>query len=386
LGKNEGESPPVLLGASSMNIFFIHPIDPEHTKPGGIRSYILNLMKYLPKDVKTFLVGISIDGKPKSNFTPLLSGRVSTLQFLIALFFKKTSLNIPRNSILHLHYAPYVLPFLLPKRQKIVLTIHGLDLLATERKRGKLIAFLFSIIESFVLRRVDKIIIVNDSIANYYSNVYPPIKEKIAVIPVGIDTSIFTIMNKTELRKKYDFDSKDKIVLYVGRLRKDKRIALLIESFKHVKQKIPEAKLIVVGEGIEKPALENLVKTLELSDVLFLDTLSHRQIPEIMNCADVFSLCSLYESGPLVVQEALACGIPVITTDVGRVKEFIKNGVGRIVGGDAEEIATNIVNFLDSNNTKTRILCRNAALNFGFRKTAEQLSALYGELIDGRGK
>ena len=115
-----------------------------------------------------------------------------------------------------------------------------------------------------------------------------------------------------------------------------------------------------------------------MRDVIFTGTLEHDKIPEIINCADVFALTSLYESGPLVTQEALACGIPVVTTDVGRVRDFIKNdAVGRIVDRNEKKFAVAIKEMLNKDQEKTRNACRKVAMDVSFEKTANKTIEAY---------
>ncbi len=91
-------------------------------------------------------------------------------------------------------------------------------------------------------------------------------------------------------------------------------------------------------------------------------------------------MCSLFESGPLVIQEAIACGVPVVTTDVGRVRDFIKNEkIGEVVNGNEEEFAEAIKRVLCG--TQNHILeRRRIAYEFCFEKTANALFQIYNEL------
>lgn len=106
-------------------------------------------------------------------------------------------------------------------------------------------------------------------------------------------------------------------VLYVGRLVKDKNVDKLVEAFALVAKKNPTARLVIVGHGIEKPAILQLIKKLRVTRrVTMLDPLPDaRDVYAYMKRAKVFVLPSVREGFGIVVLEALACGTPVVTVD-----------------------------------------------------------------------
>lgn len=361
--------------------YIVEMVDVDKTHPGGMRTYTLNLFKYLSKlNYEPILLGIG-ENKNVPNFIPLCKeSGISAIEYVIRLF----GVSIPNNSIVHAQLSLYAFPFVFPRKKNIVVvTLHGIDQEAIKRKRGKIIGWIYGLIEKFVLNRVDKIIVVSDEIRDYCIRKYPFLRDNVVVIPVGIDTKRFRYLDKQKMKQKHGFNESDEIILYVGRLRKEKGVDLLIKSFREVKNRIKDAKLVLVGDGKEKGKLIDLVRALELDDVVFMGTLEHDKIPEIMNCADVLALTSLYESGPLVVQEALACGVPVVSVDVGRVQEFIQNdSVGKVVGRDRGDIANAIIHFLGKEDHEAiKKVCREIALKFSFETTAKQTISVYKSVV-----
>lgn len=118
------------------------------------------------------------------------------------------------------------------------------------------------------------------------------------------------------------FDSKYKVILNVGRFHPQKNQTLLIEAFNKVLKKVPEARLLLVGEGGLKNRLEHKIKELELSD--YTQILPFQQNPwPYYKAASVFALTSEWEGFGNVIVEALACGTPVVSTDCPGGPRFI---------------------------------------------------------------
>ena len=89
--------------------------------------------------------------------------------------------------------------------------------------------------------------------------------------------------------------------------------------------------MVLVGEGRERDHLIQQAKLLRIERIRFLSSVPHEEIPLLLNCADALAITSLHEAGPLIVPEAIACSVPVVTLDVGRVQEFVNSyGTGRI--------------------------------------------------------
>ncbi len=372
-----------------MKIYILAPIDPYQTVPGGTRTYILNLLENLSKKLVMVLLGVKYgieeDEKRLSfDFVPIVSGseRISTFRYLLNLFLKKFILKIEKDAIIHSQMSLFALPFIYPrKKNSIIVTIHGFDSIAIRRKKGKLVGNLFDILESKILRKAERVIFVSDEIKEFYLKKYPFLDSKFTIIPVGVDTDKFKPLEIKKLRKKYGFPQNDKIVMYAGRFSRDKNIELLLNAYKIIEENVENVRLVLLGSGKEENNLRNLSKELKLKNVLFMGDIPHEQLPEILNCADVFALCSLYESGPLVVLEALACGVPAVSTKVGRISEFIRNDlVGKIVDYDTFEVSKAIMSFLNVEDTsKIRETCREASLDFNFKTTVNQTSEVYSE-------
>jgi len=156
--------------------------------------------------------------------------------------------------------------------------------------------------------------------------------EKIKVILGGVDTEVFKPMHDERNRFRRFFNVEDKFVLLsLGRLAKRKGFDNAVKTLTYLHD-IDDITLLIVGEGPEKPFLEKLVEELSLrKKVRFLGFLPTDDLPAVYNSADLFIapfkvIGKDMEGTPLVIQEALSCGIPVVSTNTAGIPELIENG------------------------------------------------------------
>lgn len=148
--------------------------------------------------------------------------------------------------------------------------------------------------------------------------------KKISVIHNGVDTTLFTLRTSKKTADK-------KQILWVGRFVTGKGVEYLIDAFSRVHNKSPGTHLILIGVGPEKPAIEERIKKLHLqSSVTFIDYLDNEELPGVYKNSDVFVLPSLMEGVPRTILEAMACGVPVVTTNLPHLVRII-DGAGLVV-------------------------------------------------------
>ncbi len=151
--------------------------------------------------------------------------------------------------------------------------------------------------------------------------------KKIIVVPNGIDTKIFN-NTKYNSRKKLFLDIKMKIILFVGRLEPIKGLKYLIKAIDILKFKETNLKLLIIGDGTELQELKVLIKNLKLERyVIFLGKIPNELIPVYMAASDIFVLPSISEGFPVVILEAMATGLPIVTTKIRGLEEIVVNGV-----------------------------------------------------------
>jgi 1,2-diacylglycerol 3-alpha-glucosyltransferase len=166
------------------------------------------------------------------------------------------------------------------------------------------------------------------------------------VIYNEIDTKKFSEgIDPGVIRARHNL-GKNPVILYVGRVTPPKGVHLLVEAFKVVKQKIPNAKLLIVGEWMFGSYLKELKEMCDDS-VLFLGRVPYDELPFYYTACDVYATCTLWESFNLPLVEAQACGKRVVAFEVGSHKEVVKNGV-LVEKGNIKGFSENLIKFLQA--------------------------------------
>ncbi len=144
----------------------------------------------------------------------------------------------------------------------------------------------------------------------------------IAIVPNGIDLKDYISELPVQI-----VEGAEKRILFVGRLHPVKGVQYLLGAMSIVHQELPEAKLILVGDGEERELLESLTDSLGIREcVEFAGRVPHERVQDYMNLAEVFVLPSLSEGFPVTILEAMACGLPIVATRVGGVPDIIEDG------------------------------------------------------------
>jgi glycosyltransferase involved in cell wall biosynthesis len=172
----------------------------------------------------------------------------------------------------------------------------------------------------------------------------PP--EKIRVIPNGIDPEAFRPWGQEDARRRLGLPLDRRILLSVGSLSPRKGHHRVLESLRRVIAERPDLFYVVVGgpgvEGDTGPLLRRLIRELRLGgQVRLVGERPHEEIPDWLAAADLFCLATSNEGRPNVILEALACGLPVVTTRVGGNSEVVEEGVNGLLVefGDREGLA-----------------------------------------------
>jgi 1,4-alpha-glucan branching enzyme len=171
----------------------------------------------------------------------------------------------------------------------------------------------------------------------------PP--EKIDVVPNGIDPELLHLKGAEELRKHaYALDS-ERIVLYIGRLVREKGVHVLLAAAPEILEEFPDTKFVIVGKG---PAMNDLQRQAEAigisGHVLFTGFVDDERRNQLLHLADVAVFPSLYEPFGIVALEAMATGLSVVVSNVGGLADVIDHGRNglKIYPNDAYSLATQV--------------------------------------------
>ena len=207
-------------------------------------------------------------------------------------------------------------------------------------------------------------------------------------VPKGVDAERFR-PDGPSLRDELHLTGR-RVVIAVTRLVPIKNIRLLVDAVAIVRARVPETHLLIVGDGPERAAVRARVGELDLADsVTFTGSVPQRDTPAFYRTADVFALSSDFDNSPNAVLEAMACGLPVVATDVGGVRDFVVDRAGGAVvpPGDAPALAHAIERFLVQPEAARAAGAYNrlkASTEFSWRASALQLLDVYRRVIDAR--
>ena len=249
--------------------------------------------------------------------------------------------------LLHVHYAiPHASAAYMAKQilksQGIsipyITTLHGTDITLVGKDPS------FEPVITFCINESDAVTAVSESLRQDTYAHFATTRE-IHVIPNFIVPNQEADNTSSEVRRKYATDD-EKILCHVSNFRKVKRIEDVVKIFALVNQKI-NAKLILAGDGPERYTAERLVRELELCDkVIFLGKV--RDTSHVLEISDLFLLPSETESFGLAALEAMAVGVPVISSNTGGIPEVNIHGETGYLSnvGDVEEMAQNALKIL----------------------------------------
>lgn len=200
----------------------------------------------------------------------------------------------------------------------------------------------------FIIKNTKKMICVSNFIKSSLEKKIEIDKDKCVVLRNGIDTKKFSItideIEKQKIKKKYNINDDDKILLFTGRLVKEKGIKELLEALSKVQ--IKNLKLLVVGSSLNninvktkyEIEIEELVKKIN-KNVIFTGFVEYKEIYKLYAIADIAVLPSIWDDpAPLTIIESMAAGLPIITTNSGGIPEYAKNGCAVILKRDENMI------------------------------------------------
>ncbi|MGB7537157.1 MAG: glycosyltransferase family 4 protein [Anaerolineales bacterium] len=174
------------------------------------------------------------------------------------------------------------------------------------------------------LRRADRIIAISQAVRRFLVEVEGAAAEKVEVIPYGLDAEAYERSAHPGSFRREIGAKAEPIVGFVGRLTRQKGVDVLLRAFAHVEKRIPDARLVLAGDGPDRPALEQLARSLGLRRVMFLGW--RADIADIMADVSLLAVPSRWEGFGLVALEAMALGKPVVAARVSALPEIVVAG------------------------------------------------------------
>jgi glycosyltransferase involved in cell wall biosynthesis len=347
-----------------INVAILHPIDPAGHVPSGIDAFIRGILKFAPPDIHYTLFGATSDpaARPPGKLTKIVLGERAieywplvtmgaraergfvplTIRYMYALFrARKQGLLTPFN-VLDFHRIEPSFLFSADPRPKNVLLHQDMSVIrdADSDILWRHAPWLYEWLERRAFSGMRKIFTVRQSAVSRYRQRYPELAARFAFIPTWVDSTVFVPspsdtkreLTRSALRSRIGMPLDAPLLVFVGRLDQQKDPLLLVESLKVSVAAVPNLHLAIVGDGVLRARVEEAVRASGLTaHVHFLGVRPPPEIAEILRAADLYVLCSAYEGMPIAMLEALATGLPVVSTEVGEVRLVIQEGSnGRI--------------------------------------------------------
>jgi len=360
----------------------ILPVPP--IKGGAVESWIYEIITRLPKSYSIQCLGIFDNRLSKFE----IQGNIIYQRFKLGLFSKIFTLTykLPfkrsdsclywityslwcawksrrfKANIIHIHnriqFVP-IIKFLNPK-SKIILHIHNLSALNYKR-----------VWNNRILRKIDLLLGCSKFLAQEMKCRFSDYKD-IAYVYNGYAKDRFIpywlrMQERQKIREKFNIENSEKVILYIGRIAKNKGIHLLLESFLNLEKNYPKIKLVIVGGETESDEsshkyflyLKKLASNVRKGKVIFTGKVQYSQIHKYYLLGDILVIPSTVEEGLcLVALEGMACGIPIVTSGRGGISEVIQdNKTGLLVNNveTIEELQEKIDGLLSNENLRTTL-------------------------------
>lgn len=216
------------------------------------------------------------------------------------------------------------------------------------------------------------------------------IKTSIEIVPNGIDTSRFKekVSEKKldDIRKKYGFSKSDIILVYSGRIAEEKNLTFLLKSFQQVVKLISNAKLLLIGGGVEIDKFRKLIAKLDLiSKAIITDFVDYKLMQNYLALAKIYLTASKSEVHPLTLLEAMAQGlVPVIVKAPGTGDIVTDSQDGIASKDDINEYAKKIIKMIKNDNLRKKlsIQAKKTAENYSIASSTKKLIKVYDEVIN----
>jgi len=232
--------------------------------------------------------------------------------------------------------------------------------------------------------RANTVVAPSRMIVNYLQRI--GVNTPIVNIPTGVDLEEFKNLDSEWLIKNYGVDPKEKVLLFVGRIGKEKNVTFLLKAFQIILKDYPDCRLILVGKGPEESRLRRMAREMQIENkLIFTGVLPRQKIVHCYASSDLFVFPSVTETQGLVIGEAKATGLPVIAVRAFGTAEMVEDGEDGILTDPSLPSFTGAVLQLLQDRELYRRMSTQAKKNvakISVSNSAEQMLELYRELSE----
>jgi len=295
--------------------------------------------------------------------------------------------NYLKKNPVDIFHTQYIAPFWLPKKVKLVLTIHDISFNFFPQFIKKSDLFFLKMLIPRSLKMATKVIAVSEFTKKEIEKYYHIPGEKIATIHNGVD---FELFNKNiapekleKTRKKYNLP--ENFILYIGTLQPRKNIPALVGALNtlHEKYNLRDMELVIAGNRKAHnfdPKIDGAIKKYDLQkNIVFPGWIDEEDKPTLYKLARCFVFPSLYEGFGIPIVEAMAAGVPVISSNITCLTEVGKDGAIFADPGKPEEFTKKIHEVLSDENLRDNLIEKGTeiAKSYTWQKNAEKTLAVY---------
>jgi glycosyltransferase involved in cell wall biosynthesis len=388
------------LYKQATRIAIFYPSDPLGFVPSGIDSFIRGILRWAPEDLHYTLFGASSDriarplgGKLSvsgirhdSQFVPVVAVSASgersrmplTIRYMWALRRFRGQASLTDFDALDFH-RPEPIPLFRRDSRPKNLVLHQ-DMTVIRGGSSDILwrhwPWLYERFESLVFRQVEPVFCVRQSAVERYRAGNPDCDKKFDFIPTWVDTEVFDFCPdpgareelRLRIRTELKIPADAGLLTFVGRLDRQKDPMLLLDALSLARAVDPNLHLILIGDGVLRSQIEDrLAASADARHVRLLGALPSRRIAELLRASDLLVLSSAYEGMPIAVLEALATGLPVVSTDVGEIRRVVKEGINGVISGarTPAAVADAIASAMRQRDRLRGRACAESVRNFG---------------------
>lgn len=346
---------------------------------GGIDSVIRGIAKWAPSDIEVSIVGLSsnVIERPIGQWTSVRMGsravaflpvgwlgkamqrsRIPYSVRLLAGTVRYRRKVLGDATIFDFHRVETSLSLLYGRRHRNLFVHQNMDVIGSA---GSDIGWRYApeayfALERHAIPRFSQIYCVRSDAVGAYLSRFPALKERVHFFPTWMDPEIFyssSPADRRDLRKAVAVElalpEECRWVIGVGRLDRQKSPLLMIQTFAELARLQPTSRLILVGDGPLRSEVESLIVRLQLGGKIVLTGAKPPEdVSRYLRASDVFLMTSAYEGMPISVLEAMASGLPVVSTRVGELPRVVVPGVNGILvdGEDPRQLADAVAGIL----------------------------------------
>lgn len=283
-----------------------------------------------------------------------------------------------------IHFPHYSVPWLLPKNS--VVTVHDLTHFRLPECHNSIKLKLAKLVLQNSVRKAGRIIAVSKSTAEDLQEMFPGIENKIHMIYQGVSEN-FHPLSENDISVCKRKTGLGKYLLYVGNRKPHKNLSRLLEAYMKIKSQFPDLQLVIVGKKfIDNDEVSRAISKAKARDIIEIENASNKVLLHLYCGAEALVFPSIYEGFGLPPLEAMACGTPVVVSNISSIPEVVNDAGIYFDPYDTEDMAKSIINILSDQNR--RIFLREKGLErakyFTWEKTAMQTFRVYKELV-GKG-